>query len=171
MSGLVAPESREFKLPEDIAHLIVARNRVRDHYATKLCAWGSEVELAFTLDGNLIGDLGEALAIDLFDLELVDARSTEAIDAHAPGGRTVQIKATGSHRGPAFRQTETRADHLLFFDLDFDNLTGEVVYNGPEHYAVAMLPDVFVGQRSLSRGQIRAADLRVRPDERLPRRS
>lgn len=161
---------KQFKLPEDIAQLVIARNKVRDHYGKKLRAWGNEVELAFTLDGNLIGDLGEALAIDLFDLTLVDPKSTEAIDARAPCGRTVQIKATGSRRGPAFRQTETTADHLLFFDLDLENLIGEVVYNGPERNVLAMLPKVFVGQRALSRAQIRAADELVGSAERLPRR-
>jgi hypothetical protein len=161
----------KFKLPSDIADLIAARNKVRDHYAKMLRAWGSAAELSFTFDGNLIGDLGEALAIELFDIKLVDTRATEAIDGYVPGGPSIQIKATGTRRGPAFRQTKTRADHLLFFDLDLENATGEVVYNGPEHYAVAMLPEVFVGQRSLSRLQIRAADKLVRPDERLIRRA
>ena len=160
----------KFVLPPDIAGLIAARNKVRDHYAQKLRALGSVVELSFTLDGNLIGDLGEALALDLFDIRLVETKSHEAIDGFTPDGRTVQVKATGTGRGPAFRQTETRADHLIFLDLDLDNAVGEVIFNGPEHYAVAMLPDVFVGQRSLTRGQIRAADSLVKAEERLPRR-
>lgn len=159
-----------FALPPDIAELIAARDKVRGHYAQKLRAMGSNVELSFTLDGNLIGDLGEALAADLFGITLVETKSHEAIDGFTPDGRSVQVKATGTRRGPAFRQTETRADHLIFLDLDLENATGEIVYNGPEHYAVAMLPEVFVGQRSLTRGQIRAADLLVRAEERLPRR-
>lgn len=160
----------KFVLPPDIAGLIAARNAVRDHYAKKLRALGSTVELSFTLDGNLIGDLGEALAVDLFDIKLVETKSHEAIDGFTPDGRTVQVKATGTGRGPAFRQTETRADHLIFLDLDLENAVGEIVYNGPEHYAVAMLPEVFAGQRSLTPGQIRAADRLVRDDERLMRR-
>jgi hypothetical protein len=160
----------KFALPPDIADLIAARNKVRDHYAQKLRALGSIVELSFTLDGNLIGDLGEALAVDLFDIQLVETKSHEAIDGFTPDGRTVQVKATGTGRGPAFRQTETRADHLIFLALDLEKAVGEVIYNGPEHYAVAMLPKVFVGQRSLTRAQIRAADKLVSDDERLPRR-
>lgn len=160
-----------FVLPPDIAELIAARNKVRDHYAAKLQAFGSTVELSFTLDGNLIGDLGEALAVDLFGIRLVETKSHEAIDGFAPDGRSVQVKATGTGRGPAFRQTETRADHLLFLDLDLERAVGEVVYNGPEHYAVAMLPTVFSGQRSLTRGQIRAAAKLVRLDEQLPLRT
>lgn len=158
----------QFKLIPAVADLVAATKAIREHYAAALRATGSEVELKFTLDGNLVGDFGEAIAAELFGIKLVETRSTEGIDGYAPDGRTVQVKATGTGRGPAFRQTETRADHLLFFELDFENATGLVVYNGPEHYAVAMLPAVFPAQRSLTRTQIRAADRLVADKERLP---
>ena len=57
----------------------------------------------------------------------------------------------------------------MFFDLDFERARGLVVFNGPEHVAVASLPSVFTGQRSLTRGQIRAANTRVDESDRLPR--
>lgn len=157
-----------FPLPTAIADLIAARNKVREHYQAALRAQGSSVELKFTLDGNLVGDIGEAIAAELFGVTLVETKSTEGIDGYAPNGRTVQVKATGTGRGPAFRCTETRADHLLFFDLDFESATGQVIYNGPEHYAVSLLPQQFSGQRSLSRQQIRKAALSVDEQERLP---
>lgn len=152
----------QFALPDSIADLIAARNRLRQHYAA--------VGLDFTLDGNLVGDLGEALAADLFGIKLVPARSTEGIDGYAPDGRTVQVKATGRGRGPAFRLVETRAEHLLFFDLDFEKAVGTVVFNGPEHLATRSLPERFVGQRSLTPLQIRAADTHVLPQQRLTMR-
>jgi hypothetical protein len=100
----------------------------------------------------------------------VERKSTEAIDGHAPDGRTtVQVKATGTGRGPAFRLTETKADHLLFFDLDFESAKGAVIFNGPEHVATNLLPDSFKGQRSLTRNQIREADKLVKPHDRLSR--
>lgn len=151
----------EFDLPPAIADLVAARNKLRSHYAS--------VGLKFTLDGNLVGDLGEAIAVELFGLQLVESRSTAGIDGRAPDGRTVQVKATGTGSGPAFRQIETRAQHLLFFDLDFERARGLVVFNGPEHVAVASLPSVFTGQRSLTRRQIRAADTLVDSSDRLPR--
>lgn len=149
-----------FELPPAIADLVAARNRLREHYVA--------AGLDFTLDGNLVGDLGEAIASELFGIKLVPRRSTEGIDGFAPDGRTVQIKATGTGRGPAFRLVETKADHLLFFDLDFERARGTVVFNGPERIATASLPRQFTGQRSLTRLQIRAADARVAADERLP---
>lgn len=159
-----------FDLPPVIADLIVARNKLRAHYREVLRKRGGDVQLEFTLDGNLVGDLGEAIAVELFGIRLVEAKSIEGIDGCAPdGSTTVQVKATGTGRGPAFRRTETRADHLLFLDLDFENAKGTVVYNGPEHHAVALLPDKFVGQRSLTRKQMRDADTLVKPEERLHR--
>lgn len=161
--------TQTFELPPEIKELVAARNNLRAHYSALFEQSGIELKLSFTLDGNLIGDLGEALAVKLFGIELVEARSTEGFDGYlANREKTVQVKATGSGRGPAFRQTETRADYLLFFDLDFDTCEGTVVFNGPEHYATTLLPSKFAGQRSLSRNQIRAADRLVSEAERLP---
>lgn len=157
-----------YPLPPSIADLIAARNKLRDHYRAMLASKDSQVELAFTLDGNLIGDLGEALSAELFDIRLVETRSTEGVDGYATDGRTVQVKATGTGRGPAFRCTEICADHLLFFDLDFESAAVTVVFNGPEHYVRRYLPASFTNQRSLSRNQIRVADSLVRDEERLP---
>lgn len=158
----------QFELPNLIADMVRARNIVRDHYHRLLRAQGGTAELKFTLDGNLVGDIGEALAALMFGVRLVDTKSTEGIDGIAPDGRTVQVKTTGTRRGPAFRCVETRADHLLFFDLDLENCRGQVVFNGPEHYAVLKLPEVFANQRSLTPSQIRHADTLVQDDERLP---
>jgi len=61
----------------------------------------------------------------------------------------------------------SRADHLLFFHLDFENLRGEVVFNGPESIALQKLPSFWNNQRSLTLGQIRSADKLVASDQRL----
>ncbi|PYE40441.1 hypothetical protein DFI02_1164 [Rhizobium sp. PP-F2F-G20b] len=47
---------RPFDLPPVITDLVLARNRLRDHYISS--------GLNFTLDGNLIGDIGEAVAAE-----------------------------------------------------------------------------------------------------------
>ncbi|MDR7035095.1 DUF6998 domain-containing protein [Mesorhizobium sp. BE184] len=151
---------QKFKLPPAISDLVFARNKLRDHY--------SAVGLRFTLDGNLVGDLGEAIAAELFGIRLVETRSIPGIDGYAPDGKTtVQVKATGTGRGPAFRQTETRAAHLLFFDLDFEEAQGTVVFNGPESIATKTLPVKFNNQRMVSPAQIRAADKKVEEHQRL----
>lgn len=158
-----------FALPPAIAAMVKARNVVRDHYRRVLREQGSQVDLRFTLDGNLIGDIGEALAAELFGVRLIETRSTEGIDGHARDGRTVQVKATGTGRGPAFRCTETRADHLLFFSLDLERGTGIIAFNGPEDLVTRHLPREFRNQRMVSPAQIRAADVLAKVNERLPR--
>ncbi|NVJ98701.1 MAG: hypothetical protein HWE25_11145 [Alphaproteobacteria bacterium] len=157
-----------FDLPDSIARLVIARNQLRNHYINILRERESSVNLRFTLDGNLIGDLGEALAVELFGIQLVNAKSVEGYDGYIPGTqKTVQVKATGTGRGPAFRNTKTHADYLLFFDLDMENAKGSVVYNGPERYARAKLRQPFEGQRSLTAKQIRDAASQIKPGEMI----
>ena len=159
---------KDFILPPAIAGLVAARNRVRDHYNDILGQGGHQVRLDYTLDGNLVGDIGESLAVELFGIRLVDSRSHPGIDGFSPDGRAVQVKATGRGLGPAFRPVETRADHLLFFDLDFDGCKGTVFYNGPEYLAVAALPDLWTGQRLVSRKRLREIDATLTDEQRLP---
>jgi hypothetical protein len=83
----------QFPLPPVIRELVVARNNLRNHYAAS--------GLSFTLDGNLVGDFGEALAADICGLKLV-ARNGTGIDGHALDSRSVQVKASGTNRGPPF---------------------------------------------------------------------
>jgi hypothetical protein len=148
----------KFALSPVIRELILARNNVRNHYANS--------GLSFTLDGNLIGDLGEALAADIFGIQLV-ARNGTGIDGHAPDCRSVQVKASGTKRGPAFRMVDTRAQHLLFFHLNMDACSADLLFNGPEEIALETLRVSWTGQRTVSVPQIRAADARVSDELRL----
>jgi hypothetical protein len=150
---------KEFALPAAITDLLAARNRLRDHYRA--------AGLDFTLDGNLVGDIGEAIANELFGLKL-GKRCGPGIDGEAPDGRTVQVKASGRGRGPAFRQVEVKADHLLFFSFDFEACRGEVTFNGPEHVLRQLLPERWIGQRSLTLAQIKRANAMVHDSDRLP---
>ncbi|WP_084356154.1 DUF6998 domain-containing protein [Novosphingobium lentum] len=148
-----------FRLPEQILRLVNARNELKAHY--------SGVDLRFTFDGNLVGDLGEAVAADLFGLKLT-GRSNEGIDGHARDGRSVQVKASGTRRGAPFRLVETCADHLLFFHFEYDQCVGEVIYNGPEEPVRQTLPASWVGQRSVGTATFRRLDKLVSEDARLP---
>ena len=147
-----------FDLPPEIRELIAARNQLRKRYL----AFG----LQFTLDGKLVGDIGEAIASEMFGIQLAEGNAT-GIDGYAPDGRTVQVKATGTGRGPVFRHVDRCADHLLFFSLDFETLTGEVVFNGPEEIALRLMPESWNGQRPVPMRTIRHADQLVRDDQRL----
>ena len=80
---------------------------------------------AFTIDGRLVGDIGEVIAELEYDLTL-DAVSVRDHDAQMPNGRRVQIKAT-------FKDSltfTTCPDYYLGFKLYPDGRFEEV-FNGP----------------------------------------
>jgi hypothetical protein len=151
-----------FELPASVRKLVAARNELKEHF--------SSVDLHFTFDGNLVGDLGEAVAAELFALKLT-GRSNEGIDGFAQDGRSVQVKASGTARGAAFRLVETKADHLLFFHFNYDECFGEVIYNGPEEPVRDSLPEFWTGQRSVSATTFRRLNEKVTSTERLPMQS
>ncbi|MEH6808566.1 MAG: hypothetical protein V7651_06910 [Hyphomonas oceanitis] len=150
--------SQRIPLPPAIKQLVEARNALQAHYRAS--------GLSFTLDGNLVGDLGEALAAEIFGLKL-GRRSSEGVDGIAPDGRTVQVKSSGTSRGPVFRQVATKADHLLFFHFDYDDCSAELVFNGPEKMVIAFMPETWVGQRMASISKVRMADKAVLDQDRL----
>ena len=79
----------------------------------------------FTPDGHLVGSIGEVIAANLYDLELLPP-STETHDAKAPDGTLVQVKATqGKGIG-----ISSRPDHLLVLKLHRD-ASAEETYTGP----------------------------------------
>jgi hypothetical protein len=146
-----------FDLPEMVLDLVNARDRLVAYYR------GSG--RTFTFDGKLVGDLGEAIAAELFGIELAPQ---QAFDGRARDGRTVQVKASTTGAGPAFRKQETGADHLLHFLLDLPKRRGEVAFNGPEHIALACMPATWTqGQRAIPLGKLRAANASVPPEARL----
>ena len=150
-----------FELPQEIEPLLIARDRLRERYAAS--------ELRFTLDGNLVGDIGEAVAAELFNISLTK-RCGAAIDGFTRGlvRKSVQVKASGTGRGPAFRKQEIGADHLLFFHFNFDRRVGEVVFNGPEKAALALMPSTWIkGQRTIDLKRLRRADALVSAEDRL----
>ena len=157
----------EFRLPLEVRPLADARIAVRDYYRRK------GLRLEFSFDGNLVGDFGEACAVEEYGLKLVEAKSNAGFDGYMPDGkRTIQVKATGRRSTKnkiAFSYSETHADHLFVIELDFDRGIGRAVYNGPEHYVRAFLPsEPWKGQKQVSLSQLRQAAARVRDAERLP---
>lgn len=147
------------RLPSAISHLYRAHRRLQKHFA-----W---TELTFTLDGKLVGDIGEAIAAANFGVELC-ARRTRGVDGHAPDGRSVQVKATGrTQAGPAYSSGEGVADHLLFFRFNFERGTAEVAYNGPEAPIREMLPGRLNGTRVIPLANVLDANAKVEARRRL----
>jgi hypothetical protein len=161
-------KDREFQLPPEVRPLSEARLAVRDYYRTK------GLDLEFSFDGNLVGDFGEACAVEEYGMKLVEARSNAGFDGYAPNSEmTIQVKAKGpSTNQIAFSYSETQADHLLVIEFDFDRAVGVAIYNGPEHYVREFLPnEPWKGQKRVSLSQLRKAATRILDHERFPMRS
>lgn len=83
----------------------------------------------YTLDGHMIGSIGEALAAYCYGLKLFEA-SEKTHDGQAPDGRLVQIKATQIDRVALSSEPEW----LLVLKINQDGTFAEE-YNGPGELA------------------------------------
>ena len=130
----------EIPLPQLVIDLWHSQQALANYYA--------QTGLKFTLDGRLVGDIGEALALEHFDLELPPKR-TKGVDALTASGQSVQIKASGlKNSGPAFTPGTGIAHYLLFFQFDFSAGKATVIYNGLEEPVRArLLPKEWSGTK------------------------
>ena len=114
----------------------------------------------------MVGDLGEALAAELFGLKLA-RRGTEGIDAFAPDGRSVQIKATQTNEF-AFTHTGFPADWMIGLVLHFEDEEFEIVYNGPYEWAISEFPDSWARQKKKAVSKFKSWDKLVDDSDRIP---
>ena len=122
---------------------------------------------AFTIDGRLVGDIGEVIAELKYELTL-DEVSVPDHDAQMHDGRRVQIKAT-------FKDSltfTTCPDYYLGFKLHRDGRSEEV-FNGPG----ALILEKFSHRKNIGKKQIsipitslRALSDQVDDANRVPRR-
>ena len=103
------------RLPDEVAHLYQIVKQLEELYPGR----------PFTLDGHLVGSLGEVIAKQHFGLALYPP-SHPAHDARAPDGKEVQIKLTGGKQ-IALRE---EPDYLLVLRI-VNPTHAEVIYNGP----------------------------------------
>ena len=122
----------------------------------------------FTIDGRLVGDIGEVVAARVFAITL-DKRSRKDHDAKtADGRRDVQVKAT-------FRNslTFTRVPDL-YLGLKLSRDGGhEVVFNGPGHViseAFKHRKGIGEKQLSFSIASLKKLDRTVGEEDRVPLR-
>jgi hypothetical protein len=116
----------------------------------------------FTLDGHLVGSVGEVIAAYMLDLDLNPA-STMGYDAVAPDGRLVEIKLTQG-TSAAIRH---EPDHLLVLHRPAGGPV-RVVFNGPGTIAWKAAGKMASNcQRRISLSKLSQLDLGVPASERL----
>ena len=125
---------------------------------------------AFTIDGRLVGDVGEVIAALEYDVVLHDV-SQPTHDANTSDGRNVQIKATFQDK----LTFKTVPDYYLGFKLHEDGHYEEI-FNGPgkvifERYAHRK--GIGVVSLRFPVSELRRLSEKVEkfsPDERIPKR-
>ena len=116
----------------------------------------------FTLDGHLIGSIGEVLAASFYDLVLLPG-STETHDAQSSDGRLIQIKATQA-KSIGIR---SKPDYLIVLQLKPDGSTQEV-FNGPGRLAWEIAGKIQSnGQRFISTARLLDLANEVPQDQRI----
>lgn len=119
----------------------------------------------FTLDGHLVGSIGEVFAAERYGIELFIA-STETHDGKAPDGRRVQIKAT--QRSSIGITSEPECLIVLRIDEKGEL---EEVYNGPGKPVWALVTHrkrPKTGQYQISLSKLRELDERVALEDKIP---
>ena len=82
----------------------------------------------FTIDGHLVGSIGEVIVAENYGLELLP-NSTEIHDAEAKDGKLVQIKATQINR----IAISSEPNFIIVIQLQSNGSWIEI-YNGPGKY-------------------------------------
>lgn len=117
----------------------------------------------FTLDGHLVGSIGEVVAAYIFDLDLNPA-STLGHDAKAPDSRNVEIKLTQG-RGVAIRH---EPEHPIVLHRPKGGPI-RIVFNGPGALAWAACGTMQKnGQRPISLTRLSQIAAGVPVAHRLP---
>ena len=123
---------------------------------------------AFTIDGRLVGDIGEVIAALEYELTLYPVQ-TPAHDGETKDGRKVQVKATFKDK-----LTITAVPELYLGLQLFEDGTHKVVFNGPG----ALIAQKFghrngFGERQLSLpvSALVALSANVPANQQVPRRA
>lgn len=139
----------------------------------KLFAITAQLEAAapgrkFTPDGHTIGSIGEVLAACDYGLTLTTA-SSEGVDAVAPDGRCVEIKATCREKNMVVCLRSCKPDlHLLVIWIHRDG-SHETAFNGPAMLAWENAgPMQKNGQRPIGFQKLRRLQSQVSEEKRLP---
>ncbi len=139
-------------LPDEVAQLYQIVKRLEEQYPGR----------PFTLDGHLVGSLGEVIAERVFGLSLYPP-SHPVHDDRTADGREVQIKLTGG-KTVALRE---EPDFLLVMQI-IDPAHAEVVYNGPGHEPWEVAGKVQKnGQRPVSVSKLKQLNEVIMDNERI----
>lgn len=145
----------EKQIREAVKSLQEIRTRLNQHFS----------DWKFTLDGNLVGDIGEAYAFAHYDVKKI-CTGTKDHDFIASDGKPVQVKMT-QRKALGLGLKEPAFEYLVALYLD-SNGEIEVLYNGPGApvYTRPGKPH----RKSIPTDELRERNKDVNKADRVPRR-
>jgi hypothetical protein len=149
-------------IPEAVKQLLSIVEKLRTSY--------KDQNKHFTLDGRLVGDIGEVLAEEAYDIKLFEDLQKHH-DARCSDGRLVQIKATMKNN------LTFPVDHIPVYYLGIQihsDGTFTEIFNGPgviAWQAVRNRKATKTNLHSVSIGALNKLNARVQDSDRIPRRS
>lgn len=155
----IKPDFEQITIPEAVRQMLAIVERLCSAYPQK----------RFTLDGRLVGDIGEVLVEAAYDLKLFEDLKRHH-DGTSSDGRCVQIKATMKHAltFPA----DHVPDYYLGVKIGSDG-TFEEIFNGPGAIAAGVVKNRARPKTNLhavSLSALRKLQATVREEDRIPLR-
>lgn len=150
----------EITIPQAIKQLLQITKQLHNEYPKR----------RFTLDGRLVGDVGEVLAEIEYDIELYDGLQKHH-DAKASDGRQVQIKAT--MKDSLTFPVDHVPDYYLGIKIEHDGTLTEI-FNGPGSVASEAVKNRQPTKTNLHSVHINALkrlNEEVHSRDKIPRRS
>lgn len=136
-------QEREICLPKQVATILTAIQELEDEYPGR----------KFTMDGHMMGSIGEVIAAKTFGFTLLRG-SSKGHDAKCDARGNVQIKITGI-KGTRIIFNQPECDHLIVLKLK-DPTTALLIYDGPgKPVCDALGKPGSNGQRSIAISTIR----------------
>lgn len=149
-------------IPEAVKELLDIVERLRETYKTQ--------KKQFTLDGRLVGDIGEVLAESAYDIKLFEDLQKHH-DATSADGRLVQIKATMK------ASLTFPVDHIPLYYIGIQVHTDgsfTEVFNGPGALAWEAVKSRKATKTNLhvvSVSALKKLNTTVAPNDRIPKRT
>ena len=150
----------EITIPEAIKQLLQITKQLHNEYPKR----------RFTLDGRLVGDIGEVLAEVEYDIELYDGLQKHH-DAKASDGRQVQIKAT--MKDSLTFPVDHVPDYYLGIKIEHDGTLTEI-FNGPGSVASEAVKNrqpTKTNLHSVHINTLKRLNEEVHSRDKIPRRS
>jgi len=150
----------EITIPKAIKQLLQITQQLHTKYPKR----------RFTLDGRLVGDLGEVLAEVKYDIELYDGLQKHH-DAKVSDGRQVQIKAT--MKDSLTFPVDHVPDYYLGVKIEHDGTLTEI-FNGPGSVASEAVKNrqpTKTNLHSVHINTLKRLNEEVNSGDKIPRRS